>query len=62
MGGSSEILYCIILQKGVGGWVENMGFSNYVISECSLSGTMRALTTRGDPYAEGGECIHDHRP
>ena len=37
MGGSGEILYCIILQKEVGGWVGNLGFSNYVISECSLS-------------------------
>ena len=37
MGGSGEILYCIILQKEVGGWVGNLGFSNYVISECSLT-------------------------
>ena len=37
MGGSGEILYCIILRKGVGGWVENPRFSNYVIWECSLT-------------------------
>ena len=39
VGGSGEKLYCIILQTGVGGWVENPGFFNYVISGRSLMGT-----------------------
>ena len=37
VGGSEEKLYCIIFQKGVGGWIENPGFFNYVISGRSLT-------------------------